>query len=149
SVLSLQSGGSGMEPARYSVPENSLKGFWNAYIVPKNNSAPPARKNQNLMPYTDAPAEMVRFTTALVIGGLDLFLASGCGPSMDASPARAARSGVTRWPASIASTFGSLHGMGATPPRSTRARLHTSRSISSTTATLTIACVQDSRSSSL
>src|SRR5258707_1292598 len=41
-----------------------------------------------------AQESKVRLTTALVSGSLYLFLASGCAPSIAASPARAASSGV-------------------------------------------------------
>ena len=48
--------------------------------------------------------------------------------------------------AGIASTFGSRHGIGATPPSTTRALRQTPPFISSAMATLTTAWVQDSRS---
>mgnify|MGYP003338284564 CR=1 FL=1 len=75
------------------------------------------------------------------------FFASGRAPSTAFSAARASRSSVMRCPASICSTACTRHGIGATPPSTTRALLHDAPSICSTAATATTACVHASRSS--
>src|SRR4029453_337349 len=94
-----------------------------------------------------ARSRIVRRTRFFVSGSLYAFFARGRAPAIASSPAFAAVSSVMACPASARSTSGSRQGIGATPPRTTRASRQMGPSICSTTAALTTACVHASRSS--
>jgi len=74
-----------------------------------------------------------------VVSFLTTFFASGVAPATAVAATFAATSGVTRCPVSRRSASGTRHGIGATPPSTTRAERQTSLSMSSATAADTTA----------
>src|SRR5207253_11502930 len=87
-----------------------------------------------------------RSTAALVISTLWPFLASGCAWAIASAPAWPATAADRDIPLRKCSTSVRRHGIGATPPNTTLAVRMQSPSTCSTTATLTSAWVQASRS---